>query len=75
MAHGTVSKNHHKDQFTKLQTKNNQEAELLDDMYKYMTKRAQIEKYYGDHLAKLSAQFLSKKHYGVSEVSGGKNRW
>ncbi|CAG0897271.1 unnamed protein product [Cyprideis torosa] len=73
VVHGPAAKNLLKDQLSKLQAKHQQECELLDDMSKYMLKRAQIEKYYGDHLTKLSAQFLSKKHYGVSEIGGSKN--
>ena len=51
----------HKDQYVRIQAKNAQELELLDDIHAYMKKRAMIEKNYGESLLKLTTQFQSHK--------------
>ena len=50
-----------KEQFAKLQLKNQQEADLLDDIRNFVKQKASIEKHYADSMLKLSTSFLNKR--------------
>lgn len=59
--------NLHKDQTSKLQAKNQQELDLLDDIRNFMKQKAAIEKHYADGLLKLSSVYGTKK---IAAVGG-----
>ena len=62
--------NLHKEQTSKLQAKNQQELDLLDDIRNFMKQKAAIEKHYADGLLKLSSVYGTKKIAAV----GGKTK-
>ena len=53
--------NLHKDQAAKLQAKNQQELDLLDDIRNFMKQKAALEKNYAEGLLKLSSVYGTKK--------------
>ncbi|XP_077519125.1 FCH and double SH3 domains nervous wreck isoform X1 [Amblyomma americanum] len=57
----TQLKNIHNEQITKLQTKHQQDVELLEDLRNFTKIRATIEKEYGNALLKLATTYLQKK--------------
>ena len=59
--------NLHKEQTSKLQAKNQQELDLLDDIRNFMKQKAAIEKHYADGLLKLSSVYGTKK---IAAVGG-----
>ena len=59
--------NLHKDQTSKLQAKNQQELDLLDDIRNFMKQKAAIEKHYAEGLLKLSSVYGTKK---IAAVNG-----
>ena len=67
-AYNKFVQNLHKDQFSKLQAKNQQELDLLDDIRNFMKQRAAIEKLYADGLIKLSSHYGSKKIANLEDV-------
>ncbi len=58
----------HKDQHSKLQAKNQQEVELLEDIRTFMKARAVAEKQYGDALLKLSTSHMNRKIAALPDV-------
>ena len=58
----------HKDQYIRIQAKNVQETELLEDIHGYMKKRAVIEKTYAESLLKLTTQFQSHKNLPIPDL-------
>ena len=67
-AYNKFVQNLHKDQFSKLQAKNQQELDLLDDIRNFMKQRAAIEKLYADGLIKLSSVYGTKKIANIEDV-------
>ena len=67
-AYNKFVQNLHKDQFSKLQAKNQQELDLLDDIRNFMKQRAAIEKLYADGLIKLSSHYGTKKIANLEDV-------
>ena len=59
----------HKDQYIRIQAKNAQELELMEDVHGYMKKRAVIEKTYADALLKLTSQYQSHKILPIPDIS------
>ena len=59
--------NLHKEQTSKLQAKNQQELDLLDDIRNFMKQKAAIEKHYAEGLLKLSSVYGTKK---IATVGG-----
>ena len=59
--------NLHKEQTSKLQAKNQQELDLLDDIRNFMKQKAAIEKHYAEGLLKLSSVYGTKK---IAAVNG-----
>ncbi|XP_037568505.2 LOW QUALITY PROTEIN: F-BAR and double SH3 domains protein 2-like [Dermacentor silvarum] len=57
----TQLKNIHNEQITKLQTKHQQDVELLEDLRNFTKIRATVEKEYGNALLKLATTYLQKK--------------
>ena len=53
--------NLHKEQAAKLQAKNQQELDLLDDIRNFMKQKAIAEKQYAENLLKLSNVYGTKK--------------
>ena len=58
----------HKDQFIRIQAKNSQEMELLDQMYTYMKKRTAIEKKCGEEMLKLNTAYLNHKIIPIPDI-------
>ena len=67
-AYNKFVQNLHKDQFSKLQAKNQQELDLLDDIRNFMKQRAAIEKHYAEGLVKLSSVYGTKKIANLDDV-------
>jgi len=59
--------NLHKEQFSKLQAKNQQELDLLDDIRNFMKQKAAIEKHYAEGLLKLSNVYGTKKIAAIED--------
>lgn len=60
--------NLHKEQFSKLQAKNQQELDLLDDIRNFMKQKAAIEKHYAEGLLKLSTVYGTKKIAAIEDA-------
>ena len=58
----------HKDQFIRIQAKNAQEIELLDQIHTYMKKRTAIEKKYGEDMLKLNTAYLNHKIIPIPDI-------
>ncbi|XP_076351867.1 F-BAR and double SH3 domains protein 2-like isoform X2 [Tachypleus tridentatus] len=69
----TNLRNIHNEQITKLQTKHQQDLDLLEDIRNFMKSRANIEKEYGQALVKLANSFLQRKIPAASEMNNGNN--
>ncbi|XP_076360074.1 F-BAR and double SH3 domains protein 2-like isoform X2 [Tachypleus tridentatus] len=67
----TSLRNIHNEQITKLQAKHQQDADLLEDIRNFMKTRANIEKEYGQALAKLANSYLQRKVQIVAEIKSG----
>ena len=67
-AYNKFVQNLHKDQFSKLQAKNQQELDLLDDIRNFMKQRAAIEKHYAEGLIKLSSVYGTKKIAQLEDI-------
>ena len=67
-AYNKFVQNLHKDQFSKLQAKNQQELDLLDDIRNFMKQRAAIEKHYAEGLVKLSSVYGTKKIANLEDI-------
>ena len=63
----------HKDQITKLQAKNGQEIDLLEDIRTFMKQKAAIEKHYADALLKLSTSHLNHKLAAIPDIQKGED--
>lgn len=57
----TQLRNIHNEQITKLQTKHQQDVELLEDLRNFTKIRATVEKEYGNALLKLATTYLQRK--------------
>ncbi|XP_076315907.1 protein nervous wreck-like [Tachypleus tridentatus] len=64
-------RNIHNEQITKLQSKHQQDADLLEDIRNFMKTRANIEKEYGLALSKLANINLQRKVNPFAEVKSG----
>ncbi|KAK2704358.1 protein nervous wreck-like isoform X2 [Artemia franciscana] len=64
-----ILKTVHTDQIAKLQVKNQQECELLEDIRNFMKQRSSIEKSCAESLIKVCGTYLSKKVPPVSETA------
>lgn len=58
----------HKDQHFRVQAKNAQEIELLEDFHGYMKKRAAIEKQYSEALLKLTNTYQAHKIIPIPDI-------
>ena len=67
-AYNKFVQNLHKEQFSKLQAKNQQELDLLDDIRNFMKQKAAIEKHYAEGLVKLSSVYGTKKIANIEDV-------
>ena len=67
-AYNKFVQNLHKEQFLKLQAKNQQEIDLLDDVRNFMKQRAAIEKHYAEGLIKLSSVYGTKKIANIDDL-------
>lgn len=70
----TQLKNIHNEQITKLQTKHQQDVELLEDLRNFTKIRATIEKEYGNALLKLATTYLQKKPPPGIEIKNEENQ-
>ncbi|XP_046674644.1 protein nervous wreck isoform X2 [Homalodisca vitripennis] len=70
-------KNLHAEQLAKLQLKNQNECELLDDIRNFIIKRSAIEKSYSEALLKISSAFLNKKIPNIPDIKteGSEEKW
>ena len=62
----------HKDQFIRIQAKNSQELELLDQMHSYMKKRTAIERKSAEEMLKLNTAYLNHKIIPIWRVCWNK---
>ena len=58
----------HKDQFIRIQAKNSQELELLDQMHSYMKKRTAIERKSAEEMLKLNTAYLNHKIIPIPDL-------
>ena len=58
----------HKDQYIRIQAKNVQEIELLDQIYIYMKKRTAIEKKSAEEMLKLNTAYLNHKIIPIPDI-------
>ena len=58
----------HKDQFIRIQAKNSQELELLDQMHSYMKKRTAIERKSAEEMLKLNTAYLNHKIIPIPDI-------
>ena len=58
----------HKDQFIRIQAKNSQELELIDQMHTYMKKRTAIEKKSAEEMLKLNTAYLNHKIIPIPDI-------
>ncbi|XP_068083875.1 protein nervous wreck [Anabrus simplex] len=67
----------HSEQVAKLQSKNQHECDLLEDIRNYTLKRSAIEKSYSEALLKISSAFLNKKIPNIPDIKteGGEEKW
>lgn len=63
----------HKDQFGKLQGKNSQEINLLEDIRTFAKQKAAIEKHYADALLKLTHSHLNHRLTPIPDVQKGED--
>lgn len=70
-------KNLHTEQIAKLQLKNQNECDLLDDIRNFILKKSSIEKSYAEALLKISSHFLNKKIANIPDVKtdSSEDRW
>ncbi|XP_075230266.1 FCH and double SH3 domains nervous wreck [Lycorma delicatula] len=70
-------KNLHAEQSAKLQLKNQNECELLEDIRNFIIKRSAIEKSYSEALLKISSAFLNKKIPNIPDIKteGSEEKW
>uniref|UniRef100_A0A8D8YCV8 F-BAR and double SH3 domains protein 2 n=1 Tax=Cacopsylla melanoneura TaxID=428564 RepID=A0A8D8YCV8_9HEMI len=70
-------KNLHTEQIAKLQLKNQNECDLLDDIRNFILKKSAIEKSYAEALLKISSHFLNKKIANIPDVKtdSSEDRW
>ena len=69
-AYNKFVQNLHKEQFAKLQAKNQQELDLLDDIRNFMKQKVAIEKHYAEGIVKLSSVYGTKKIANIEDVRG-----
>ena len=67
-AYNKFVQNLHKEQFAKLQAKNQQELDLLDDIRNFMKQKVAIEKHYAEGIVKLSSVYGTKKIANIEDV-------
>ena len=67
-AYNKFVQNLHKEQLSKLQAKNQQELDLLEDIRNFMKQKAAMEKHYAEGLLKLSSVYGSKKIAGLEDA-------
>ncbi|KAK6628801.1 hypothetical protein RUM43_002617 [Polyplax serrata] len=67
----------HGEQVVKLQAKNQQECDLLEDIRSYTLKRSAIERSYSEALLKISSVYLNKKIPTIPDIKtdGGAEQW
>ena len=58
----------HKDQYIRIQAKNAQEIELLDQIHTYMKKKTAIEKKHAEDLLKLTTAYLNHKIIPIPDI-------
>ena len=58
----------HKDQYIRVQAKNAQEIELLDQIYIYFKKRIAIEKKAAEEMLKLNTAYLNHKIIPIPDI-------
>ncbi|CAH1389617.1 unnamed protein product [Nezara viridula] len=70
-------KNLHAEQIAKLQLKNQNECELLEDIRNFILKRSAIEKSYAEALLKISSAFLNRKIPNIPDIKteGSEEKW
>ncbi|XP_039286914.1 protein nervous wreck isoform X5 [Nilaparvata lugens] len=70
-------KNLHTEQINKLQLKNQNECELLEDIRNFILKKSAIEKSYSEALLKISSAFLNKKIPNIPDIKteGSEEKW
>ncbi|XP_073974020.1 FCH and double SH3 domains nervous wreck isoform X2 [Rhodnius prolixus] len=70
-------KNLHTEQIAKLQLKNQNECELLDDIRNFILKRSAVEKSYAEALLKISSAFLNRKIANIPDIKteGSEEKW
>ncbi|KAJ8297403.1 hypothetical protein KUTeg_023934 [Tegillarca granosa] len=67
--HSTALKNLHNEQVSKLQTKHQQELDLLEDIRTYCRQRSLLEKEYGQSLLKLTTTLLKRDFPATPDLS------
>ncbi|XP_064117381.1 protein nervous wreck-like isoform X7 [Macrobrachium nipponense] len=72
-----VCKNLHGEQVSKLQAKNQQECDLLEDIRNFTKQRSTIEKNYGEALCKIAANYQNRKIACVPDIrlEDGSEAW
>ncbi|XP_037801237.1 protein nervous wreck-like isoform X7 [Penaeus monodon] len=72
-----VCKNLHSEQVAKLQAKNQQECDLLEDIRNFTKQRSAIEKSYGEALCKIAANYQNRKIACVPDIrlEDGSDAW
>ncbi|CAL4059063.1 unnamed protein product, partial [Meganyctiphanes norvegica] len=72
-----VCKNLHAEQISKLQLKNQQECDLLEDIRNFTKQRSAIEKGYGEALYKIATQYQNRKIPCVPDIrlEDGSEAW
>ncbi|CAA9997559.1 unnamed protein product [Nesidiocoris tenuis] len=69
-------KNLHTEQVAKLQLKNQNECDLLEDIRTFILKRSAIEKSYAEALLKISSAFLNRKIANIPDIkTDGTEKW
>ncbi|KAK0177887.1 hypothetical protein PV328_001891 [Microctonus aethiopoides] len=70
-------KNVHTEQAAKLQSKNQHECDLLEDIRNFTIKKSAIEKSYSETLLKISSAYLNKKIPNIPDlkIDGADEKW
>jgi hypothetical protein len=63
--------NLHKDQLTKLQAKNVQEIDLLEDIRTFVKQKSSLEKHYAEALLKLTNSHLNHRLAAIPDIQKG----
>ncbi|XP_037070094.1 protein nervous wreck-like [Pollicipes pollicipes] len=74
--HAKFLKSLHAEQLSRVQAKNQQECDLLEDIRNFTKQRAAVEKSYAEALLKISSAYLHKKIPQLPEIPGeGAAQW